>query len=142
MKKVVKLLQDVELFRPVAIIDNVYSVIFRDAETQVIIRSTRSRVPDVELWLHVGDNVSRFSKLNHRPELPPIMEYGYLGVESIPWYEGDTDTGRYFLATPVTEKQGLNVEKACISLFVGHLDKCEDKLARWPNCIHPSELER
>lgn len=144
MQKVIALLHDVELFRPVTILDNVYSVIFRDGGTQVIIRSSAGPRPtNIELWLNIGeDYVSRFSKLNHKPELPSIMEYGYLGCESKPWYEGDTDCGQYFLATPITEKKGLDVEQACLCLFVGHLDKCEDKLAYWPECIEPSKLER
>lgn len=144
MQKVIALLHDVELFRPVTILDNVYSVIFRDGGTQVIIRSSAGPRPtNIELWLNIGeDYVSRFSKMNHKPELPSIMEYGYLGCESLPWYEGDTDCGQYFLATPVTEKKGLDVEKACLCLFVDHMNKCEDKLAYWPECIDPSKLEK
>lgn len=144
MQKVIALLHDVELFRPVTILDNVYSVIFRDGGTQVIIRSSAGPRPtNIELWLNIGeDYVSRFSKLNHKPELPSIMEYGYLGCESKPWYEGDTDCGQYFLATPVTEKKGLQVEQAILTLFCGHMNKCEDKLAYWPECIDPSKLEK
>jgi hypothetical protein len=144
MQKVIALLHDVELFRPVTILDNVYSVIFRDGGTQVIIRSSAGPRPtNIELWLNIGeDYVSRFSKLNHKPELPSIMEYRYLACESKPWYAGDTDLGYYFLATPVTEEKGLQVEQAILTLFCGHLNKCEDKLAYWPMTIEPSKLER
>jgi hypothetical protein len=141
MKKVIALLQDVELFRTVQIIDKLYSVIYRDRGIQVIIRSDcRPRGSNIELWLNREDYVSRFSQLNYKPT--STMKYGYLGVKSIPGWSGDTDCGQYFLATPVTEKDGLNVERSCISLFVGHMNKCEDKLARWPECLDPSELEK
>lgn len=143
MQKVIALLRDVELFRPVQIIDKLYSVIYRNNGTQLIIRSECGPRPtNIELWFNVNCYVARFSKLNHMPELPSIMEYGYLGCESRSIWPGDTDCGQYFLATPITEKKGLDVEKACTSLFVDHLNKCEDKLAYWSKCLYPSKLEK
>lgn len=144
MQKVIALLQDVELFRPVTIIDKLYSVIYRNNGTQLIIRSECGPRPtNIELLLNIGDDyVSKFSKLNHKPELPSIVEYRYLACESKPWYDGDTDLGYYFLATPVTEEKGLQVEQAIHALFCGHLNKCEDKLAYWPMTIEPSKLEK
>ena len=131
MEKVIALLHDVELFRPVQIIDKLYSVIYRNNGIQLIVRSECGPRPtNIELWFNISKGyVVRFSQLNRKPELPSIMEYGYLGVESIPWYEGDTDCGKYFLATPITETKGLDVEKACLTLSVDHMNKCEDKLA-------------
>lgn len=144
MQKVIALLHDVELFRPVTIIDHLYSVIYRNNGTQLIIRSECGPRPtNIELWLNIGeDYAARFSKLNHKPELPSIMEYRYLACESKPWYDGDTDLGYYVLATPVTEEKGLQVEQAILALFCGHLNKCEDKLAYWPMTIEPSKLEK
>lgn len=144
MQKVIALLHDVELFRPVQIIDKLYSVIYRNNGIQLIIRSECGPRPtNVELWLNIGeDYVARFSKLNHKPELPSIMEYRYLACESKPWYAGDTDCGYYFLATPVTEEKGLQVEQAILTLFCGHLNKCEDKLAYWPMTIKPEQIEK
>ena len=144
MQKVIALLHDVELFRPVTILDHLYSVIYRNNGIQLIIRSECGPRPtNIELLLNIGeDYVSRFSKLNHKPELPSIMEYRYLACESKPWYAGDTDLGYYFLATPVTEEKGLQVEQTIRALFCGHMNKCEDKLAYWPMTIEPSKLEK
>lgn len=144
MQKAITLLHDVELFRCVTIIDHLYSVIYRNNNVQLIIRSENGPRPtNIELWLNIGeDYIARFSKLNRKPELPSIMEYRYLACESKPCYDGDTDCGYYFLATPVTEEKGLQVEQAILALFCGHLNKCEDKLAYWPMTIEPEKVEK
>lgn len=145
---IVALLKEQELFKTVGILDAKYSVIYRTEDDMLIIKSEGTDIP-VSDYLRGQMNMRRLPRVTlewwHRPSCDGFAVTWsllcrrhafskYLAMEAAEWFTAPR-SNMIYLAIP-EDFTDINVEQACLSIFVSHLNEYEDRLCHWKRLIN------